>query len=72
MIGAVVCLLALAGTIEGLLSASDAAPGYKFAVSAASAVLLACYFASGWSYLRSRASAAAPAAATGATGTTPR
>src|SRR2546427_774500 len=49
-----------------------AAPAYKFAVSAASAVLLACYLASGWSYLRSRASAAAPAAATGATGTTPR
>ncbi len=73
MIGAVVCLLALAGTIEGLLSASDAAPAYKFAVSGASAVLLACYFASGWTYLRSRASAAAPAAAaTGATGMTPR
>jgi len=72
MIGAVVCLLALAGTIEGLLSASDAAPAYKFAVSAASVVLLACYFASGWIYLRSRASAAAPAAAaTVATGTTP-
>ncbi len=52
MIGAVVCLLALAGTIEGLLSASDAAPAYKFAVSAASAVLLACYFASGWAYLK--------------------
>jgi len=72
MIGAVVCMLALAGTIEGLLSASDAAPAYKLAVSAASVVLLTCYLASGWSYLRSRASAAAPAAATGATGTTPR
>src|SRR5881396_3710513 len=72
LVAAAVLLLCLAGTIEGLLSASDAAPAYKFAVSAASAVLLACYFASGWSYLRSRASAAAPAAATGATGTTPR
>jgi len=71
MIGAVVCLLVVAGTIEGLLSASDAAPVYKFAVSAASAVLLACYFASGWAYLRSRASVAA-AAATAATGMTPR
>ena len=71
MIGAVVCLLALAGTIEGLLSASDAAPAYKFTVSAASVVLLACYLASGWTYLRSQASAPAPAAATGATGTTP-
>src|SRR5437762_12041243 len=75
LVGASVLLLGLAGTIEGLLSASDAAPAYKFAVSAASAVLLACYLASGWSYLRSRASAAAPAAATAATaatGTTPR
>jgi len=73
LVAAAVLLLCLAGTIEGLLSASDAAPAYKFAVSAASAVLLACYFASGWAYLRSRASAAAPAAAaTAATGTTPR
>src|SRR5205807_8302959 len=69
LVAAAVLLLCLAGTIEGLLSASDAAPAYKFAVSAASAVLLACYLASGWSYLRSRASAAAPGAATGATGT---
>src|SRR6184192_2571148 len=73
LVAAAVLLLCLAGTIEGLLSASDAAPAYKFAVSAASAVLLACYFASGRAYLRSRASAAAPAAAaTAATGTTPR
>jgi len=50
MIGAVVCLLVVAGAIEGLLSASDAPPPYKFAVSAASAVLLTCYFASGWAY----------------------
>ena len=72
LVAAAVLLLCLAGTIEGLLSASDAAPAYKLAVSAASVVLLTCYLASGWSYLRSRASAAAPAAATGATGTTPR
>ena len=73
MIGAVVCLLALAGTIEGLLSASDAAPAYKFAVSGASAALLACYLAGGWAYLRRQASAAAlAAAATAATGTTLR
>ena len=70
MIGAVVCLLTVAGAIEGLLSASDAAPAYKFAVSAASAVLLVCYFASGWAYLRSRANVAPAAGATGATGTT--
>ena len=73
LVAASVLLLCLAGTIEGLLSASDAAPAYKFAVSGASALLLACYFASGWTYLRSRASVAAlAAAATGATGTTPR
>ena len=73
LVAASVLLLCLAGTIEGLLSASDAAPAYKFAVSGASAVLLACYFASGWTYLRRRASTAAPAAAaTGATGTSPR
>ena len=52
MIGAVVCLLSVAGAIEGLLSASDAPAAYKFAVSAASAVLLACYFASGRAYLK--------------------
>src|SRR2546426_637129 len=73
LVAAAVLLLCLPGTIEGLLSASDAAPAYKLAVSAASVVLLACYFASGWAYLRSQAGAAAPAAAaTGATGTTPR
>src|SRR6266704_6475731 len=52
LVAAAVLLLCLAGTIEGLLSASDAAPAYKFAVSAASAVLLACYLASGWAYLK--------------------
>ena len=56
MIGAVVCLLIVAGAIEGLLSASDAPPAYKFAVSAASGVLLACYFASGRAYLKRRPS----------------
>jgi len=48
MIGAVVTLLAIAGTIEGLLSASDAPAGYKFATSALSVVFLCMYFASGW------------------------
>lgn len=52
MIGAVVCMLALAGTIEGLLSASDAPPAFKFGISALSAVLLVCYFASGRTYLK--------------------
>lgn len=69
MMGAVVCLLVVAGSIEGLLSASDAPPAYKFAVSGASAVLLACYFTSGWLYLRSRAGAEPAAAATAASGT---
>jgi len=69
MIGAVVCLLAVAGAIEGLISASDAAPSFKFAVSAASALLLAGYVVSGWLYLRTSGPAAA---ATGATGTTSR
>ncbi|HEX4600857.1 MAG TPA: stage II sporulation protein M [Gemmatimonadales bacterium] len=52
MIGAVVTLLAIAGAIEGLLSASDAAAGYKYLASALSVVLLAVYAASGASYLR--------------------
>src|SRR5205809_310921 len=37
LVAAAVLLLCLAGTIEGLLSASDAAPAYKFAVSAGAA-----------------------------------
>jgi uncharacterized membrane protein SpoIIM required for sporulation len=52
MIGAVVSLLALAGTIEGLLSTSDAPAVVKFGVSAASAVLLGLYLANGRSSLR--------------------
>jgi uncharacterized membrane protein SpoIIM required for sporulation len=52
LVACAVLLLCLAGTIEGLLSASDAAPAYKFAVSAASAVLLVFYFASGRRYLK--------------------
>lgn len=54
MIGAVVSLLALAGTIEGLLSTSDAPAFIKFGVSAASAVLLLLYFASGRAYLKAQ------------------
>ena len=52
MVGAVVTLLAIAGTIEGLLSASDAAAGVKYLTSALSVVLLVIYGVSGWSYLR--------------------
>lgn len=73
MMGAVVCLLALAGAIEGLLSASDAPPSVKFATSAASLVLLILYGASGRAYLKAQASVPGPgAAATATTGTIPR
>jgi uncharacterized membrane protein SpoIIM required for sporulation/uncharacterized RDD family membrane protein YckC len=47
LVGAATCLLLLAGTIEGLLSASDAPAAIKLAVSAATAVLLVLYFAAG-------------------------
>lgn len=47
LVAAAACLLVLAGTIEGLLSASDAAPALKVAVSAASAVLLVLLAAAG-------------------------
>jgi uncharacterized membrane protein SpoIIM required for sporulation/uncharacterized RDD family membrane protein YckC len=47
MMGAVVSLLALAGTIEGLLSASDAPAPVKYATGAASAGLLVLYFWNG-------------------------
>jgi len=50
MIGAVVTLLAIAGTVEGLLSASDAPAAYKYATSALSVVFLTMYLASGWSH----------------------
>jgi len=53
MIGAVVTLLAIAGTIEGLLSTSAAAAIWKYGVSAATAVLLVLYFANGYTYLNS-------------------
>jgi uncharacterized membrane protein SpoIIM required for sporulation len=52
MIGAVVTLLTLAGTIEGLLSASDAPAVYKYLTSALYGVLLVMYFPSGWTSLQ--------------------
>ena len=58
MIGAVVTLLAIAGTIEGLLSASDAPPPYKYATSAASVLLLGLYFHNGRAGRRANPSAA--------------
>lgn len=51
MIGAVVTLLAIAGTIEGLLSTSSAAGTWKYGVSAATVVLLVLYLANGYRQL---------------------
>jgi uncharacterized membrane protein SpoIIM required for sporulation/uncharacterized RDD family membrane protein YckC len=53
MIGAVVALLAIAGTIEGLLSTSNAGAIWKYGVSAATAVLLVLYLANGSRYINS-------------------
>jgi uncharacterized membrane protein SpoIIM required for sporulation len=47
MIGMVVVLLTIAGTIEGMLSASDAPAALKFLVSGTSAVFLGLYLANG-------------------------
>src|SRR5207237_982671 len=55
LVGASVLLLGLAGTIEGLLSASDAPAPFKFATSGATVVLLILYVASGRHYLNSQA-----------------
>jgi uncharacterized membrane protein SpoIIM required for sporulation/uncharacterized RDD family membrane protein YckC len=51
MVAAAVTLLAIAGTIEGLLSASDAPAAYKYAVSAATAVFLFLYLKNGVNHL---------------------
>jgi uncharacterized membrane protein SpoIIM required for sporulation/uncharacterized RDD family membrane protein YckC len=55
LVGAAVLLLALAGTIEGLLSASDAPAPFKLATSGATVVLLILYLASGRHHLKTRA-----------------
>jgi uncharacterized membrane protein SpoIIM required for sporulation len=47
LVGAAICLLALAGLIEGFLSASPAPSALKLGVSAASVVLVMLYFAAG-------------------------
>src|SRR5438477_131293 len=52
MIGAVVTLLAIAGTIEGLLSTSDVAAGWKYGVSATTVIFLFLYLLNGRSELR--------------------
>jgi len=60
MIGMVVVLLAIAGTIEGLLSASDAPAADKYLVSGISAVFLALYLANGWRYRNVRGQRSQP------------
>jgi len=67
---AMVCLLALAGTIEGLLSTSDAPAGWKFAVSAASALLLVLYLTNGWR-VRKAATTTGAASGSAASASTP-
>ena len=52
MIGAVVSLLVIAGTIEGLLSTSDVPAMLKYGVSAATTLLLVLYLANGRRYVR--------------------
>jgi uncharacterized membrane protein SpoIIM required for sporulation len=47
MMGMVVVLLTIAGTIEGMLSASDAPAALKYLVSGTSAVFLGLYLANG-------------------------
>ena len=54
MMGAVIFLLTIAGSIEGLLSTSDAPRPLKFAVSAATAVLLILYLVNGYRHSRHR------------------
>ena len=65
MIGAAVVLLAIAGTIEGLLSASDAPAAFKYATSALSVVFLFLYYRSGSTYLRGTASGGGATSGTG-------
>jgi uncharacterized membrane protein SpoIIM required for sporulation len=54
MIGAVIVLLLLAGTIEGFVSTSGGSLGIRLAVSGASLVFLAAYLTNGALYLRGR------------------
>jgi uncharacterized membrane protein SpoIIM required for sporulation/uncharacterized RDD family membrane protein YckC len=60
LVGAATALLVLAGAIEGFLSASDAAPAFKYAAGALSALLVALVLACG-----RRSLGTAPGAGTG-------
>ena len=72
LVGASVLLLGLAGTIEGLLSASDAPAPLKVATGGATVVLLILYLASGRHYLNTHAMGpSGEGAATAASGTDP-
>jgi len=54
MIGFVVVLLIIAGSIEGFVSASGTPLAYRLAVSSASLVFLLGYLGNGWVWLRGR------------------
>lgn len=64
LVGNATFLLILAGTIEGFLSASDAAPTIKYSVSATSVVLLGLYFLAGRSRSREGTIRTSPANST--------
>ncbi|MEO8295454.1 MAG: stage II sporulation protein M [Gemmatimonadota bacterium] len=68
MIGAVVVMLTLAGTIEGLVSTGTEGLPYRLALSAASLAALTLYLFNGATYLRA---AAAQRAGAGPASTTP-
>lgn len=64
MIGAVIVLLVVAGSIEGFVSASTAPLVVRLGVSGASVVFLVGYLGLGWTYLRERGPPAGWAGAT--------
>lgn len=66
LVGSAVTLLAIAGTIEGLLSASAAPAVYKLGVSAATVVFLFLYLAGGLADREARASDRGPVPPAGA------
>lgn len=52
MVGAVVVMLTVAGTIEGFVSTSQGGLAYRAAMSLSSLVFLGLYLANGWRYLK--------------------
>ncbi|HEU5359064.1 MAG TPA: stage II sporulation protein M [Gemmatimonadales bacterium] len=57
LVGAVVVLLVVAGSIEGMASASDLGTGYRLGISGLSVVFLALYLTNGWRHRRDAAGA---------------